>query len=58
LGERSAQELRAQIDKLMEEHSRELAALRRSGTYFGLLYFVGGVVLGVVGNVVVNLVML
>lgn len=58
LGEVGAQHLREQMEKMASAHASDLTALRREGKITALWTFVGGVLLGVVGNVVVNLIMM
>lgn len=57
LGSETEQRIRSEIDTLRAEHERQINVLRRSGTRMALWTFVGGVVLGVIGNVVVALLM-
>ncbi|MER5701448.1 hypothetical protein ABT023_05745 [Micromonospora sp. NPDC002296] len=58
LSERTEQSLKDEIEKLKVANAEQAEQQRRSGTRLALLTFAGGVVLGVVGNVVTNLVML
>jgi hypothetical protein len=58
LSERTEQSLKDEIEKLKDANAEQAEQQRRSGTRLALLTFAGGVILGVVGNVVTNLVML
>jgi hypothetical protein len=58
LSERTEQSMKAEIEKLKTAHAEQAEQQRRSGTRIALATFAGGVILGVVGNVVTNLVML
>ncbi|WP_433535784.1 hypothetical protein ACQPZK_28120 [Micromonospora sp. CA-249363] len=58
LSERTERSMKAEIEKLKTAHAEQAEQQRRSGTRIALATFAGGVVLGVVGNVVTNLVML
>lgn len=53
LGAQSEARLRENMARLTAEHNRQLDGLRRAGNRMALWTFVGGVVLGVAGNVVV-----
>lgn len=55
LGAETESRLRSEIEKLTAEHNRLIDQLRREGTRTALWTFVGGVVLGLIGNVVVAL---
>lgn len=55
LGFETEERLRREIDNLASEYNAQLDAMRRSGNRVALWTFVGGVVLGTVGNVVVAL---
>ena len=57
LGAETEARLQSEIRRLTIEHNRQIDGLRRSGSRTALWTFVGGVVLGTVGNVVVALVM-
>jgi hypothetical protein len=57
LGRETEERFRAEIAKLAEEHNRQTEELRKSGNRMALWTFVGGVALGVVGNIVVALMM-
>ncbi len=53
LGSETEQRIRSEINTLKVEHERQINLLRRSGNRMALWTFVGGVVLGIVGNIVV-----
>ena len=55
LGSETEARLRKELEKLTAEHNRQIDQLRRSGNRAAVWTFVGGVVLGTVGNVVVAL---
>ncbi|WP_433354756.1 hypothetical protein ACQPYV_30415 [Micromonospora saelicesensis] len=57
LSERTEQSMKAEIEKMKTAHAEQAEQQRRSGTRIALATFVGGVILGVIGNVVTNLVM-
>ena len=57
LGSETESRLRHEIEKLAAEHDRQIERLRRSGNRVALWTFAGGVVLGVLGNVVVAVLM-
>lgn len=53
LGSETEQRIRSEINTLKVEHERQINLLRRSGNRMALWTFVGGVVLGMIGNIVV-----
>jgi hypothetical protein len=55
LGSETERRLRSEIDNLTAEYNRQIDSLRRSGNRTALWTFIGGVVLGTIGNVVVAL---
>jgi hypothetical protein len=55
LGRETEERFRTEIVKLAEEHNRQTEELRKSGNRMALWTFVGGVALGVIGNIVVAL---
>jgi CRISPR/Cas system CMR-associated protein Cmr1 (group 7 of RAMP superfamily) len=58
LSERTEQRLTDEIEKLKVAHAEQADRQRKSSNRVALLTFVGGVILGVVGNVLTNLLML
>ncbi|MCX5067701.1 hypothetical protein OOJ91_17820 [Micromonospora lupini] len=58
LTERTEQRLTDEIEKLKAAHAEQADRQRKSSNRVALLTFVGGVVLGIVGNVLTNLLML
>ena len=58
LNERSEMRLREAVADLTKTHAEQMDRLRKAGNRSSLIFFIGGVLLGVVGNVVVNVVML
>jgi vacuolar-type H+-ATPase subunit E/Vma4 len=55
LGSQTEAHLRTEIQKLTIEYDRQIEQLRRSGNRTAVWTFVGGVVLGIIGNIVVAL---
>ncbi|WP_141722169.1 hypothetical protein [Micromonospora haikouensis] len=58
LSERTEQQLKDEIEKLKAANAEQAEQQRRSGTRLALWTFAGGVILGVLGNVLTNLIML
>jgi hypothetical protein len=54
LGAETEKRLREEIDKLTAEHVRQIDSLRKSGNRVARWTFIGGAVLGVAGNIVVD----
>lgn len=55
LGAEAEDRFRREVAKLTAEHSRQIERLRRSGNLTALWTFVGGTLLGLLGNVVVEI---
>jgi gas vesicle protein len=55
LGLETEERFRTEIAKLTEEHGRQIEKLRKSGNRMAMWTFVGGVALGIIGNIVVAL---
>jgi len=53
LGAETESRLREEVGKLTTEHNKQIDELRRSGNRMALWTFVGGVVLGIIGNIAV-----
>ncbi|MET8044858.1 hypothetical protein ABZU25_28825 [Micromonospora sp. NPDC005215] len=58
LSERTEQHLKDEVEKLKAAHAEQADRQQKSSNRIALLTFVGGVILGVVGNILTNLLML
>lgn len=55
LGSETEKRFQEEINKITREHNRQIEILRKSGNRMAIWTFVGGVVLGVIGNIMVAL---